>query len=100
MPMDNDAQLASSATSGAHPLHSVPIEITVSVGHARPSVRELLSLQENAVLTLDKRVDDPVELFIGDRLIARGTLEEVEDGEPGQLAVRLTEVAHLNGALG
>lgn len=73
----------------------VPIEIMISVGRARPLIRELLQLTENSVLTLDRRIDDPVELFVGDRLIARGILEEVEDGPPGQLAVRLTEVADV-----
>jgi len=76
-----------------NPFTDVPIEITISVGKAHPLVRELLQLKNNAVLTLDKRVDDPVELYIGKKLIARGELEEIgEDGE-GQLAVRLTEVA-------
>lgn len=97
--MDNPAASPSADTSG-HPLHSVPIEITISVGHARPSVRDLLSLGENAVLPLDRRVDDPVELFVGGRLIARGELQELEGGEPGQLAVRLTEVVSLHGDLG
>ncbi len=78
-----------------HPLRSVPIEITISVGRARPTVRDLLSLGENAVLPLDRRIDDPVELYVGNRLIARGELQELEGGEPGQLAVRLTEVASL-----
>lgn len=76
-----------------HPLGMVPVEITVSVGRARPPVRDLLSLSESAVLLLDRKIDDPVELYIGGRLIARGELLEVEGGEPGQLAVRLTEVA-------
>ena len=77
-----------------HPLRSLPVEVVVSVGRARPLVRDLLALGENAVLPLDRRVDDPVELWIGDRLIARGELMEAE-GEPGQLAVRLTEVPRV-----
>lgn len=83
-----------------HPLRSLPLEVTVSVGKARPLVRELLSLGENAVLPLDRRIDDPVELYIGERLIARGELTELEGGEAGQLAVRLTEVAGPKGELG
>lgn len=83
----------SNGASADHPLQRIPIEISVSVGKARPLVRDLLSLGENAVLPLDKRIEDPVELYIGDRLIARGELQEMEGGEPGQLAVRLTEVA-------
>lgn len=74
-----------------HPLRDIPIEVTISVGRARPLVRDLLALGQNAVLTLDRRVDDPVELFVGDRLIARGQLEEDESGD-GKLSVRLTEV--------
>lgn len=76
-----------------HPLHRIPIEVLVSVGKARPLVRDLLRLGENAVLPLDRKIDDPVEVFVGDRLIARGELQELEGGEPGQLAIKLTEVA-------
>ena len=81
-----------SPTNIAHPLHNVPVEVTISVGRARPLVRDLLELGENAVLPLDKRIDDPVDLFVGGRLIARGQLEQLADTEAGQLAVRLTEV--------
>lgn len=83
-PTDNNAE---------NPLRGVPIEITISVGRARPTVGDLLRLGENAVLPLDRRIDDPVELWVGERLIAKGELQELEGGEPGQLAVRLTEVA-------
>jgi len=78
--------------SPSHPLRNVPVEITISVGRARPLVRDLLELGENAVLPLDKKIDDPVDLFVGGRLIARGQLEQIAESETGQLAVRLTEV--------
>ncbi len=83
------------------PFNQVPVEVTVSVGHARPRISDLLKLERNAVLLLDKRVEDPVELFIGDKLIARGELIEQEGGNDGQrqLAVRLTEIADLGGTL-
>lgn len=74
-------------------LQNIPIEITVSVGKTRPLIKDLLELSENAVLALDRKISDPVELYVGGRLIARGELEEDETGEPGALAVRLTEVA-------
>ena len=83
------------ASDAHNPFTAVPIEITVSVGRARPLVRDLVMLGANAVLTLDKRVDDPVDLFVGDKLIARGILEEAEGGDEGQLAVRLTEILNV-----
>lgn len=81
------------------PFSQVPIEITVSVGRARPLVRDLLRLGRDAVLVLDRRVEDPVDLYVGDRLIARGELHEVEGDPSGQRAVRLTEVAAPGEAL-
>ena len=82
-----------------NPFNQVPIEITISVGRARPLVRDLLRMRPDAVLPLDKRVEDPVELYVGDRLIARGELQEMEGDQAGQLAVRLIEVADLKNGL-
>ncbi|MGA0539491.1 FliM/FliN family flagellar motor switch protein [Neotabrizicola sp. VNH66] len=82
-----------------NPFAQVPIEITISVGRARPAVKDLLRLSRDAILPLDRRVDDPVELYIGDRLIARGELTEVEGDPAGQLAVRVTEVASMKDGL-
>ena len=82
-----------------NPFALVPIEVTISVGKARPLVKDLLRLSRDAILPLDRRVDDPVELYVGDRLIARGELQELDGEQAGQLAVRLTEVANLRGGL-
>jgi flagellar motor switch protein FliN len=73
----------------------VPIEVTISVGKARPLVSELVELRRDSVLPLDSTIDDPVELYIGDRLIARGELQEIGDSS-GRLGVRLTEVADIS----
>ncbi|SFJ42090.1 FliM/FliN family flagellar motor switch protein [Jannaschia pohangensis] len=78
-------------------LSRVPVEITISVGRAHPTVAELLALKRDAILPLDRGVSDPVELYAGDRLIARGELEEVEGDPNGRLAVRLTEVVDTDG---
>ena len=75
-----------------HPLRNIPVEVTVSVGRARPLVKDLLGFEENAILPLDKKIDDPVDILVGCRLIARGQLEQMDGDGTGQLAVRLTEV--------
>lgn len=79
------------------PFAQVPIEVLISVGKARPRVADLMKLGRDAILPLDKRVDDLVELYIGDRLIARGELHELEGDQAGQLAVRLIEVNNPRG---
>jgi len=97
--MADTPRAAADANVTDNPFTQVPIEITVSVGTARPVIRDLLQLKPDAVLPLDRRVSDPVELFIGDTLIARGELEENESDPGGNLVVRLTEVADLKNGL-
>jgi len=97
--METSDQTKPAGLDVKNPFTSVPIEITVSVGKARPLIRDLVALGENAVLTLDKSVDDPVDLYIGDRLIARGMLEEKEGDQSGQLVVRLIEVVDLQSGI-
>jgi flagellar motor switch protein FliN/FliY len=93
---ETDAFEPTKPSDDTHPraFLGVPVEVLVSVGRARPFISDLVRLRRDSVLQLDSRVDDPVELYIGDRLIARGELQEM-DGQDGLLGVRLTEVAEL-----
>ncbi len=75
-------------------IFSVPVDVVVSVGQARPVIGELLAMRRDMVLPLSSRVDDPVEIMIGDRVIARGELEELGD-DGGRLGVRLTEIVDV-----
>lgn len=79
-------------------IFSVPIDVVVSVGTARPLIGELLEMKRNHLLPLDSAIDDPVELRVRDRVIARGELTEVPDAQ-GQLAIRLTEVVNISEIL-
>ncbi|MFB2531487.1 FliM/FliN family flagellar motor switch protein [Paracoccus sp. p4-l81] len=83
----------------ANPFLMVPVEITISVGRARPTLRDLLAMGRDAILALDRKVDDPVDLFIGDKLIARGELTEMDGESTGMLGVRLTEVINTQATL-
>lgn len=78
-------------------LAHVPVEVTVSVGRARPLIGDLLKMEQGSILHLDRKFDDPVELYAGDTLIARAELVELEGEQAGQLAVRLTEVRNIAG---
>ncbi len=101
--MDDQMQptemVAPTSDTAQHPFAQVPVEITISVGKARTRLSDLLRMGRDAILPLDTQVNDPVELYMGDRLIARGELQELEGSQTGQLAVRLTEVADLKTGL-
>ncbi len=90
-------KLAAMAPAREKAIFGVPIEVTVSVGKARPLISEIVSLRRDSVLPLDSRIEDPVEVYVGSQLIARGELQELED-EGGRLGVRLTEIMDLGNA--
>jgi flagellar motor switch protein FliN/FliY len=74
-------------------LHSVPIEIRVCVGRARPLLGDMMAMTPDTVLPLDSRVEDTVSLYVGDKLIAEGELVELDGDRAGQLAVRVKTLA-------
>lgn len=85
-----------SSSEGRHrrAIFSVPVDVIVSVGQAQPVIGELLAMRRDMVLPLSSRVDDPVQVMVGDRIIARGELEELGE-DSGRLGVRLTEVVDV-----
>ncbi len=70
-------------------IFDVPVTVNISVGRKRLSVAELLELRPEAVIALGATIEDPIDLTIDDRVIARGELIETEEGT---LAVRVTEI--------
>lgn len=76
-------------------IFDVPIEVVVSVGKARPLIGDLLSMGRDHLLPLDAKLEDPVELMVKDRVIAKGELVQSPDAED-QLAVKLTEVVNIS----
>ena len=88
------------ASGHASALHSVPIEIRVCVGKARPRLSEMLAMNPETVLPLDSRTEDKVGLWVGDKLIAEGELVEMDGESEGQLAVRVTELMGRGDAAG
>ncbi len=69
----------------------LPVRIVVSVGGAQVTVKDLLDLKQDTVIDLEAQIDDPVDIYVGERLIARGELVEASDNENG-IGVKLLEV--------
>jgi flagellar motor switch protein FliN len=69
-------------------LESVEIEVTLQFGERRLPLREIGELRSGSVVELDKYVQDPAELLLGDRVVARGEVVVVD----GNYGLRITEV--------
>lgn len=90
------APLAPAAPAGAallggnlRLLDSVAVGLSVVVGAAHSTVGELLTLQEAAVLKLDRKADYPVDVMLNGAVVARGQLVVVDE----HFGVRITEIA-------
>ena len=59
-------------------LFNVKLDVRVVLGHNRMSVSELLNLTRGSVIELDRKVGDPVDIMVNDRLVARGDLVKME----------------------
>lgn len=71
-----------------NPLHQVKATLQACVGEATLSVGELLAAKEHQVLRLDRAIDQPVDLSIEGRVVARGQLVAID----GHFAIRITEL--------
>lgn len=90
---DQDAKDPSSAQLAA--LLALPVSVAVSVGRVRASIEQLLAARPDTILKLDSTIEDPVELLVGDQIIARGRLVDVENG--ALLGVEITEIVEMSG---
>ncbi len=66
----------------------VPVKVSAVLGRARMEVGELLKLAPGAVLELDRKVGEAIDIYVNDRLVARGEVVLVED----KLGVTMTEI--------
>ncbi|KCZ57465.1 FliM/FliN family flagellar motor switch protein [Hyphomonas chukchiensis] len=91
---ENDRRESTTANKYRRSIFNVPVTVTVSIGQARLSVSEILELRPESVVPLTSRIDDPVNISIENKLIARGELVETEDGS---LGVKITEISEQAG---
>lgn len=66
----------------------VPVRISVILGRARVPVANLLKMDVGSVVELDRQVGEAVEIYVNDRLVARGEIVLVEN----RLGVTMTEI--------
>jgi len=73
-------------------LMDIGLTITVEIGSAKRSIKEVMNLTKGSIIELNKHADDPVDILVNGQLFARGDVVVVEDN----FGVRITEVVHNN----
>jgi len=94
VPRGDEAALASNAddtsrsAADLEAVFDVPVQVSAVLGRARMDVGELLKLGPGAVLELDRKVGEAIDIYINNRLVARGEVVLVEE----KLGVTMTEI--------
>jgi len=70
------------------PVFDVPVNISAVLGKASLSVAQLLQLGQGSVLELDRKVGEAIDVYVNNRLVARGEVVIVDE----RLGVTMTEI--------
>ncbi|MGD9920118.1 MAG: flagellar motor switch protein FliN [Pseudorhodoplanes sp.] len=83
-----DAESGGKTAADLEALFDVPVRVSAVLGRSRMNVSELLRLGPGAVLELDRKVGEAIDIYVNNRLVARGEVVLVED----KLGVTMTEI--------
>ncbi len=76
-----------------HAIYDIPVQVSAVLGRSNMQVSQLLKLGRGAVVELDRRVGEPIDVYVNNRLVARGEVVVVED----KLGITMTEIVKSEG---
>ena len=84
IPVENEEKIAQDLQT----VFDVPVNISAVLGRASLSVAQLLKLGPGTVLELDRKVGEAIDIYVNNRLVARGEVVVVDE----RLGVTMTEI--------
>jgi flagellar motor switch protein FliN len=86
--LPGDGESVSRSAADLEAVFDVPVQVSAVLGRSRMDVGQLLKLGPGTVLELDRKVGEAIDIYVNDRLVARGEVVLVED----KLGVTMTEI--------
>ncbi len=86
---DEDPRLSGNQNNNLSMIMSVPLKITVEIGHTTRKIKEILDFTPGTIVDLDKQAGSPVDVFVNGKQIAKGDVVVVDD----YYGVRITEIS-------
>lgn len=85
---DGDASPSTKSAADLEHVFDVPVQVSAVLGRTKMGVGDLLRMTPGHILELDRRVGEAIDIFVNDRLVARGEVVLVDD----KLGVTMTEI--------
>jgi flagellar motor switch protein FliN/FliY len=76
-------------------VYDIPVTVSAVLGKATMQVSQLLKLGRGAVVELDRKLGEAIDIYVNNRLVARGEVVMVEDN---RLGVTMTEIVKADRA--
>lgn len=76
-------------------IYDVPVQISAVLGKASLHVNQLLKLGRGAIIELDRKVGEAIDIYVNNRLVARGEIVVMDDD---QIGVTMTEIIKSDAA--
>jgi flagellar motor switch protein FliN/FliY len=73
-------------------VYDIPVQVSAVLGKATMQVSQLLKLGRGAVVELDRKVGEAIDIYVNNRLVARGEVVVVDD----RLGVTMTEIVKVD----
>ncbi|MDR2416670.1 MAG: flagellar motor switch protein FliN [Holosporales bacterium] len=79
---------ASEETLDLKTVYDIPVKVSAVLGSARMQIGQFLKLSRGSVVALDRCVRDPIDIYVNERLVARGEIIVVDQS----LGISMTEI--------
>ncbi len=86
--LDNKFEIGEPMTPDVTAIYDIPVQISAVLGRSTMQVSQLLKLGRGAVVELDRKVGEAIDIYVNNRLVARGEVVVVED----KLGITMTEI--------
>lgn len=86
--MSGDEAMTPRTAADLEAVFDVPVKVSAILGQSRMQVADLLKMTTGTVLELDRKVGEAIDIYVNNRLVARGEVVLVED----RLGVTMTEI--------
>jgi len=85
---EQDWEVGEAMANDVTAIYDIPVQISAVLGRSSMQVSQLLKLGRGAVVELDRKVGEAIDIYVNNRLVARGEVVVVED----KLGVTMTEI--------
>lgn len=87
-PEDMDNFNIPSSTADLEAVYDIPVKVSAILGKTKMKVSQLMNLNKGAIIELDRKVGEAIDIYVNNNLVARGEVVVVDD----KLGITMTEI--------